>query len=262
MYKPQWGFALRRAGATLRAVCLAIALVGAAACGPQARIPPRPATLPGAVADSHPHALLTRGLAPVLYLQRDESFRLVRVVAVVHPTRPVIGYHLLWRDDAHGAWLPFTRPTDEEIVWVGYDSTGAPTDVWTYWHQNVLHADWRGRGTVLIDVQWGKHGSLPHDVVQSDLPRFRTLNSFYATQILFVWDFWLGRLSREGPLCFCRSARRYAEFTRPELLAPQLSAVVVAADPGPTLQRVFGTPYSEKPWWPWKPDLEDVKGVT
>ena len=23
----------------------------------------------------------------------------------------------------HGAWIPFTKATDEEIVWVGYDST-------------------------------------------------------------------------------------------------------------------------------------------
>ena len=77
-------------------------------------------------------------------------------------------------------WIPFTVPTDEEIVWVGYDPSGAPTDIWTYWHGKMLHADWRGRGTPAIDVQWGKHGLLPRGIIESDLPRFQTLNSFYA----------------------------------------------------------------------------------
>ena len=89
--------------------------------------------------------------------------------------RQIIGYYLLWRDDVHGAWLPFTNATDEEIVWVGYDSTGAPTDVWTYWHGKILHADWRDRGTVTIDVQWGKHGSLPRGITDEDAMWPRTI---------------------------------------------------------------------------------------
>ena len=44
------------------------------------------------------------------------------------------------------------KPTDAEIVWVGYDTTGAPTDLWTYWHGKVLHADWRNRGTPAVNV--------------------------------------------------------------------------------------------------------------
>ena len=72
---------------------------------------------------------LARTLAPTLYLQADETFPLSRIAAVVHPTRPIISYHLLWRDDVHGSWVPFTVPTDEEVIWVSYDSTGAPTDL-------------------------------------------------------------------------------------------------------------------------------------
>ena len=139
-------------------------------CGPRAHIPPRPAVLRGALAPSDSDAELARALAPLLYVQRDEWFPLERVVAVVNPARPVIAYHLLWRDDVHGSWIPFTVPTDEEVVWVGYDSSHAPTDIWTYWHGRVLHADWRDRGQVAIDVQWGKHGSLPHRTIESDLP--------------------------------------------------------------------------------------------
>src|SRR6478672_13271423 len=108
-------------------------------CGPTAHIPPQPVTVPNALSRVDPDAQIARALAPVLYLQRDEWFRLERVVAVLHPNRPIIGYYLLWGDDVQGAWLPFTKATDEEIVWVGYDSTQAPSHVWTYWHGKILH---------------------------------------------------------------------------------------------------------------------------
>jgi hypothetical protein len=229
-----------------------------AACGPHARIPPRLATLPGPPAPAA-DVRLAHALAPVLFLQRDEPFALSRVVAVVHPIRRVVAYHLLWRDDAHGAWLPFTIPTDEEIVWVGFDSTAAPTDVWTYWHGAILHTPWPRR-QVLVDVQWGKHGSLPRGYPVSRLPQLRTLNAFYA----YAWllpDFWLGNLNRPGPWCFCRSYRRFRDFSRPLPVRDSLDAVVIAADPRPALRAVFGRVYSEKPWWPWGTGSE-VKGGT
>ena len=92
-----------------------------AGCGPRAHIPTRPTVIASALPSDDPAVHIAHALAPVLYLQRDEWFRLERVVAVVHPNRPIIGYYLLWRDDVHGAWIPFTKATDEEIVWVGYD---------------------------------------------------------------------------------------------------------------------------------------------
>src|SRR5215210_281387 len=116
---------------------LLIGLGALAACGPHAHIPPRPLSVPGALAPGDSAAILAKRLAPLLYLQPDETFPLSRVAAVVHPARPIIAYHLLWRDDVHGAWLPFTIPTDEEVVWVGYDSTKAPTDIWTFWHGRI-----------------------------------------------------------------------------------------------------------------------------
>src|SRR2546430_1310222 len=122
--------------------------VAVSACGPHAHLPPLPltATPVGALAPSDSLAVLARELAPILYLQPDEKFPLDRVVAVLHPTRPIIAYHLLWRDDVNGSWIPFTVPTDEEVVWVEYDSTRAPTDIWTYWHGTLLHTPWRDRG--------------------------------------------------------------------------------------------------------------------
>lgn len=170
-------------------------------------------------------------------------------MAVVHPTRPVIAYYLLWRDDVHGAWIPFTVPTDEEVVWVGYDSTRAPTDVWTYWHDVVLHTSWPRR-RVEIDVQWGKHGSLPRGVVESDLPPPRTLNFFYAATIFGEPDILLGDISRKGPLGFFHSYRRYRDFSRVLPLDGRISVVARTEDPRAILRAVFGSRYSNKLLWP------------
>ena len=244
------GYPLRRRSIEIRErICVGLALGFITACGPHAQIPLRPANLPDALAPTDSGALLARRLAPVLYLQRDETFLLERVVAVLHPIRRVIAYHLLWRDDVHGSWIPFTVPTDEEVLWVGYDSTYAPTDVWTYWHGQILHAQWP-RSQVVIDVQWGKHGNLPRNVRQSDLPKPRTLNFFYAMTIFGEPDILLGDITRKGPLCFCHGYRRYRQFTRPIVLAGRLDAIVRTEDPKPTLLEVFGSKYSDKHRWP------------
>jgi hypothetical protein len=171
-------------------------------------------------------------------------------VAVVHPTRRIIAYHLLWKDDVHGSWIPFTVPTDEEVVWVGYDSTNAPTDLWTYWHGTILHADWRERGTPAIDVQWGKHGSLPHGIIESDLPAFRTLNTFYLLHYLGLPDILLGKLTRPGPSGFFHSYARYRDFSRFFALGDSLDVVVRTENPRESLAAVFGRPYSNKVPWP------------
>jgi hypothetical protein len=183
-------------------------------------------------------------------LQRDEWFPLQRVVAVLHPSRPVIAYHLLWQDDVNGSWIPFTVPTDEEVVWVGYDPSGAPTDIWTYWHGTLLHADWRQRGQVAIDVQWGKHGSLPHGLIESDLPSIKKLNDFYALTWLSLPDIWLGNLTRRGPWCFCHGYARYRDFSRQLPLGERLDLVVRAEDAREALGAVFGRTYSRKTPWP------------
>ena len=223
--------------------------LGAMACGPRAQIPPRPIS-PVGQSDSDSIRSLAKRLAPILYLQRDETFPLERVVAVVHPTERVIAYHLLWRDDAHGAWLPFTIPTDEELVWVGYDSTTMATHMWTYWHGAILHTRWPRGTRAEIDVQWGKHGSLPRRVDENTLPVALSLDSYFLYAWVGIPDLLLGRLVRRGPSCFCRSYRRYREFTRPIDTAERLDAVVRVIDASATLAQVFGVPYSRKPGWP------------
>ena len=244
---------------SLYAILVTIAAVQLAACGPHAHIPPRGVVPMAGVATAGDSVdVLARGLAPTLYLQRDETFPLSRVVAVVHPTRPLIAYHLLWRDDVHGAWIPFTVPTDEEVVWVGFNrETRAPTDLWTYWHGRILHTDWRSKGSPAFDVQWGKHGSLPRGTALGDLPATRSMNLFYAFTIIGAPDIWLGNAVRKGPWCFCHSFRRYRTFDRPLDVATHLDAVVRTDDPHATLKAIFGSKYSNKIEWP---PIEPTRG--
>ena len=238
----------------MRMVFVTSFVLGLTACGPRANIPPRPLSVPGSLGPSDSGAMLAHSLAPLLYVQRDEWFPLQRVVAVLHPQRPVIAYHLLWQDDVNGSWIPFTVPTDEEVIWVGYDSTRAPTDLWTYWHGTLLHADWRERGQVAVDVQWGKHGSMPHGLIESDLPSIKKLNDFYAFTWLSLPDIWLGNLTRRGPWCFCHGYARYRDFSRQVPLSTRLDVVVRAEDAREALGAVFGRPYSRKTPWPSAPE--------
>jgi len=236
-----------------RVVLLGV-VVAASGCGPLAEIPALPQAVTASLSVDDSGAVFVRALAPTLFLQPDEPFALERVAAVVHPTRRVIAYHLLWRDDAYGAWLPFTRPTDAEIVWVGYDATHAPVDVWTYWHGTILHTDWRGKGPVAIDVQWGKHGSLPRATQLTDLPWLKSLNTFYVLTWLGIPDLWLGNLSRTGPWCFCHGYGRYAAFTHSVPLGPRIDLVMRAANPRQALRAVFGRGHANKT--PWPPGIE------
>ncbi|MEO8192658.1 MAG: hypothetical protein ABI681_02325 [Gemmatimonadales bacterium] len=220
----------------------------ATGCGPRAHIPLRPVELRGTLRPADSGAMLAQSLAPVLYLQRDERFPLSRVVAVIHPTKRIIAYHLLWRDDVNGSWIPFTVPTDQEIVWVGYDESGAPTDVWTYWHGTILHTPWP-KSQVAIDVQWGKHGSLPRGIVESTLPNPKTLNFFFAATRFLIPDQLLSRAMRGGPATFPHGYRRYRDFSRVMPLSGRLDAIAKVENPDEVLQAVFGH-YSHKPTWP------------
>jgi hypothetical protein len=215
-------------------------------------LPTLPVSTPGVVARGDSLAVLAANLAPTLWIQRDEPFPLLRVVAVVHPTRPVIGYHLLWQHDVNGQWLPWAKPSDEEEVWVGYDSvTHAPTDLWTYWHGSILHTPWPRDLPTAIDVQWGKHGSLPHHTIESDLPRLKTLNILYALEFALLPDILVGKLAHGGPWGFFHGYGRYREFSRPLPLGDRLDAVIVADDPRRALHAVFGSRFSNKTHWPW-----------
>jgi hypothetical protein len=99
-------------------------------------------------------------------------------------------------------------------------------------------------------VQWGKHGLLPRGIIESDLPRFQTLNAFYAFHQIGVLDILLGRITRPGPSGFFHSYRRYRDFTSVMRLGDALDVVIRTEDPSASLAAVFGTPYSDKHPWP------------
>jgi hypothetical protein len=238
--------------------CLALS-TGMAGCLPRLHLPDVGPTIPGWQNPADSASQLARLLAPVLYIQRDEPFPLLRTVAVVHPTRHIVAYYLLWKHDVNGQWNPFAKPSDEEEVWVGYDpATQAPTDMWTYWHGTLLHTEWRDRGMPAVDVQWGKHGSLPRGIIESDLPPLRTLNTFYALEFALLPDILIGKLVHGGPWGFFHSYGRYRDFTTVDSLAGHLDAIVMAADPAPSLAAVFGSRYSRKIPWPPMADHDAI----
>lgn len=241
---------------------LLLAVAATAACYRHSGIPPLPEALD--VASDSSTIRLARALAPTLFVQRDEAFPLERVVAVVHPTRHIVAYVLAWKWDVNGQWLPWTKSSDEEEVWVGYDSTShAVTDLWTYWHGTVLHADWRGKGEPAVNVQWGKHGSMPRGVIESDLPQAKTLNMMYAVEFALLPDIWMGKLIHGGPWGFFHGYARYRDFSRVVTLSDRLDAVVCASDARQALRAVLGGRFSNKLEWPDTPEAHSAaSGVT
>jgi hypothetical protein len=109
---------------------------------------------------------LVRKFAPRLHNVAGEFFPLKDVVAIIHPDRPVIGYHLFWEDDI--GYPSDNEPCDHEIVWVEYDPVDEEiTRVSAYFHGPILapaaapaEANAHG-GRAWIGVEWGFHGSIP-----------------------------------------------------------------------------------------------------
>jgi hypothetical protein len=100
-------------------------------------------------------ATLARALTPLLYVQRDEWFPLDRIIAVLHQTQRLVALPLIC--GATTSTVPEFRlrsPTDEKIVGAAADTTRASTGIWTFWHADVLQADWRDHGQVAINFQW------------------------------------------------------------------------------------------------------------
>ncbi len=121
---------------------------------------------------------LARKFLPRLYHPVGEFFPLKDIAVIIHPDRPVIGYHLFWEDDI--AYPSDNEPCDHEIVWVEYDpADGRVVQVSTYFHGTVLSpaaaaddANAHG-GRPWIGVEWGFHGSLPRGALAEAAPVFQ-----------------------------------------------------------------------------------------
>jgi hypothetical protein len=122
--------------------------------------PPRPA--------SAAELAIVRRFAPRLHTAAAEFFPLRDFAAVLHPTERLIAYHLFWEDDID--FPEDNDPCDHEVVWVRFSRDGAALErIWTYFHGRILNGgeaalrDARDHGMrPRVNVQWGKHGSLPH----------------------------------------------------------------------------------------------------
>src|SRR5215813_13335515 len=110
---------------------------------------------------------LTRRFAPRLYTTPSEFFPLKDFAVILHPTERLIAYHLFWEDDID--FPEDNDPCDHELMWVRYSSDRMSIEkIWTYFHGRLLDggeaalADARAnRMRPRVNVQWGKHGSMP-----------------------------------------------------------------------------------------------------
>lgn len=123
--------------------------------------------------------------APLLHLTENEFFPLRDVVAIHHPEKPMIAYHLFWEDDYD--FPDDYEPCDHEQVWMAYDPiTEKVTGVWAFYHGSVIttsraveSANEGNRPS--FRVQWGKHGSIPEDGERVQLPYGTVLEDMRRT---------------------------------------------------------------------------------
>lgn len=108
---------------------------------------------------------LVEKFVPRLHLVANEFFPLKDIVAILHPDKPVIGYHLFWEDDL--GFPSDNDPCDHEVVWVEFDpATEKAVRISTYWHGRIVStaeavADANAHGgRPWIGVEWGFHGSI------------------------------------------------------------------------------------------------------
>ncbi len=105
--------------------------------------------------------------APRLHTTTSEPFPLKDAAAILHPSARLIAYHLFWEDDID--FPEDNDPCDHEVVWVQYAADRQALErVWTYFHGHILSggdaalADARAHAMrPRVNVQWGKHGSMP-----------------------------------------------------------------------------------------------------
>jgi hypothetical protein len=106
-----------------------------------------------------------RRYCPMLLTTPKECFPLKDFIAVHHPTRPLIGYHLFWEDDYD--FPDDYEPCDHEEVWVEYDPhQDIVVKVMTFFHSSVIESNGaaveagQNDQRPIIRIEWGKHGSL------------------------------------------------------------------------------------------------------
>ncbi|MGG5252654.1 tetratricopeptide repeat protein [Neobacillus sp. SM06] len=102
---------------------------------------------------------------PILMVTPKECFPLKDIVAIHHPSKPIIGYHLFWEDDYD--FPDDYEPCDHEEVWIEYDPEAEVVkNVMCWFHARVLDSELAVKEAhhhqqrAIIRIEWGKHGSL------------------------------------------------------------------------------------------------------
>jgi len=110
---------------------------------------------------------LVRRFAPRVYVTASEFFPLKDFAVILHPTAHLIAYHFFWEDDID--FPEDNDPCDHELIWVQYSPDRMSVEkIWTYFHGRILAGGeaalsdaHRNRMRPRVNVQWGKHGSMP-----------------------------------------------------------------------------------------------------
>lgn len=110
---------------------------------------------------------LVRQFAPRIYVARSEFFPLKDFAVILHPAKRLIAYHFFWEDDID--FPEDNDPCDHELMWVQYAADRLSLErVWTYFHGRILDGGKealedarRHHMRPRVNVQWGKHGSMP-----------------------------------------------------------------------------------------------------
>ena len=199
-------------------------------------------------------------LAPRLYNVPGEYFPLKDVVVIIHPDKPVIGYHLFWDDDID--FPADNEPADHEIVWVEYDpSTHAVTQISAYLHSYIAHGEGAAAdanahdGRAWIGVEWGKHGSLPWGAVDGTEGAGKVLSHDWTalhTQGRMKPDH---PLSRGWPMKFEGDFAAYTNFSVPldcRALLRERKLIFVSQWPNAVInQYALRYNFAPKTEWPW-----------
>lgn len=197
--------------------------------------------------------------APRLMLVKGEYFPLKDIVAIIHPERPVIAYHLFWEDDL--GFPSDNDPCDHEVVWVEYDpATDKLVRVWTYWHRRIVTTDEATAeanshgGRPWIGVQWGYHGSVPWKAL-GQVPEVDRIMREHWTRAHAGAKPPLDPLARGWPTKYEGDFKAFTHFAvpfdpRPRLRDPGL--VYVSRWANATINRYcLRYNFAAKTEWPW-----------